>query len=335
MNVVVEGVLNRFAKCFTCALIFLCSFSCRLWGAEPVELKINYGAVSAGYTPVWIGHDEGFFAKYGLKTDPKLIGAATEVQALLGGSLHIINGGPELVDARLQGADVFYVAGMVNRFVFSLYSKPDLRNLTDLKGKAIGATQPNSSTDFASRILLKEAGLTPGKDTRSLYVKGVPEILAAIIQGTVAAGVLSPPTTLKARQAGLKELVNMTEKNIPSIQASVGTTGSFIRNHPDVLKRYLQAYVEALKFIKSEPEKTKKVIAKYTNTNSQDDLDESYRAFFVAWERVPYMSPAAIQTLIDFSHNPAARSAKPNQFIDSSFISELERSGFIDKVYQK
>ncbi len=327
--------MNRSVKCFVFASFFLCAFSPRLWGAEPVELKINYGAVSASYTPVWIAHEEGFFAKYGLRTDPKLVGAATEVQALLGGSLQIINGGPELVDARLQGADVFYVAGMVNRFVFSLYSKPDLQKLSDLRGKAIGATQPNSSTDFASRILLKQAGLTPGKETRILYVKGVPEILAAIIQGTVAAGVLSPPTTLKARQAGLKELVNMTEKNIPSIQASVGTTGSFIRNHPDLLKRYLQAYVEALKFIKSEPEKTKKVIAKYTKTNSQDDLDESYHAFFVAWERVPYMSPAAIQTLIDFSQHPAAKSAKPGQFINNSFVAELERSGFIDRVYQK
>ena len=320
---------------FISLLVLIILFGRDLWSAEPVELKINYGAVSAGYTPVWIAHDEGFFAKYGLKTDPKLVGAATEVQAMLGGSLDIINGGPELVDARLQGADVLYVAGMVNRFVFSLYSKPDLQKLADLKGKAIGATQPNSSTDFASRILLKEAGLIPGKDSQILYVKGVPEILAAIIQGTVAAGVLSPPTTLKARQAGLKELVNITEKNIPSIQASVGTTGAFIKNHPDLLKRYLQAYVEALKFIRSEPAKTKKVIAKYTNTTSQDDLDESYRAFSVAWERVPYMSPAAIQTLIDFSQHPGAKSAKPNQFFDNSFIAELERSGFIDQVYRQ
>src|SRR3989338_2196406 len=314
-------------------LFLVCGYN--LWGAEPVELKINYGAVSAAYSPVWIGHEEGLFAKYGFKTDPKLIGAATEVQALLGGSLDIVNGGPELVDARLQGADVFYVAGMVNRFVFSLYSRPDLQKLADLKGKAIGATQPNSSTDFASRILLKEAGLIPGKDSQILYVKGVPEILAAIIQGTVAAGILSPPTTLKARQAGLKELVNLTEKNIPVIQAGVGTTGVFIKNHPDLLKRYLQAYVEALKFIRSEPAKTKKVIAKFTKTTSQDDLDESYRSFLVAWEQSPYVSTAAIQTLIDFSQHPAAKSAKPNQFIDNAFIAELERSGFIEQVYRQ
>ena len=114
----------------------------------------------------------------------------------------------------------------------------------------------------------------------------------------------------------------------------MGTTGAFLKKKPDVVRRYLQAYIEALKFIRSEPAITKKVIAKYTNTNSQEDLDESYRAFEVAWERVPYMSLAAIQTLIDFSQNPSAKSAKPAQFIDNSFIAELERSGFIDQVYR-
>ncbi len=318
---------------FSLVLFFLAAADLR--SAELAELRINYGAVSAAYTPVWVGHEEGFFAKYGFKTDPKLIGAATEVQALLGGSLDIINGGPELVDTRLQGGDVYYIAGMVNRFVFSVYSKPDLQKFADLKGKAIGATQPNSSTDFAVRILLKQAGLVPGKDVNILYVKGVPEILAAILQGTVAAGVLSPPTTVKARQANLKELVNITDKNIPSIQASVGTTGDFVKKRPDAVKRYLQAYIEALKFIRSEPARTKKVIAKYTNTNSPEDLDESYRAFEVAWERVPSMSPAAIQTLLDFSQNPAAKTAKASQFINNSFIAELDRSGFIDQVYRQ
>jgi hypothetical protein len=47
------------------------------------------------------------------------------------------------------------------------------------------------------------------------------------------------------------------------------------------------------------------------------------------------MSPAAIQTLIDFSQHPAAKSAKPSQFIDNSFIAELERTGFIDQVYRQ
>ncbi|HEX9146427.1 MAG TPA: hypothetical protein VGA09_19320, partial [Candidatus Binatia bacterium] len=99
--------MKRFGIGSSIFLLLVSLTSSEAWSAELAELRINYGAVSAGYTPVWIAHEEGLFAKYGFKTDPKLIGAATEVQALLGGSLDIINGGPELVDARLQGGDVF------------------------------------------------------------------------------------------------------------------------------------------------------------------------------------------------------------------------------------
>jgi len=327
--------MRRCKAVFTLAVMMLFGGGAQPEAAEISELKINYGAVSAAYTPIWVAHEEGFFAKQGLKTDLKLIGAATEVQALLGGSLHIVNGGPELVDARLQGGDVLYIGGIINRFVFSLFGKPEIQKVADLKGRNIGATQPNSSTDFAIRLLLKEAGLVPGKDAHILYVKGVPEILAAIIQGTVDAGVLSPPTTLKARQANVKEILNITDRNIPCIQASIGTTGAFVKSNPDVLRRYFRAYAEAVKFMRGAPEQTKKVIAKYTATTNRDDLDESYRVFAPIWEKVPYMSTAAIQTLIDFSQNPGAKTAKPAQFIDNTFAAELERSGFIDQLYKQ
>jgi NitT/TauT family transport system substrate-binding protein len=316
-----------------CLVAELTSVTCLSLGAETVELKINYGAVSAGLAPVWVAHDEGFFAKYNLKTDPKLIGAATEVQALLGGSLDIVNCGPELVDARLQGADVVYIAGMVNRFVFSVFSRGDVGKIGDLRGKAIGVTQPNSATDFAARILLKEAGLSPGKDATVLYVKGVPEILAALVQGTVDVGILPPPSTLKARQVGLKEILNITDRNIPMIQAAVGTRRAFLREKPDLVKRYLQAYVETLKFMRLEPAKTKRAISKYTKTTSQEDLDETYRVLAEVWEKTPYVSPAAIQTLLEFSPIPTAKNARPDHFLDNSFIAELEKSGFIAQVY--
>ena len=303
--------------------------------ADPTELRINYGAVSAGLAPIWVAHDEGFFSKYGLKTDPKLIGAATEVQALLGGSLHIVNCGPELVDARLQGADVVYIAGMVNRFVFSVFSKLDIKGVGELRGKSIAVTQPNSATDFAARILLKEANLAPGKDATILYVKGVPEILASIAQGTVDVGILPPPTTLKARHSGLREVINVTDRNIPMIQAAVGTTRTFLKGNPNLVRRYLQAYIESLKFMRADPEKTKKAIGRYTKNSNQEDLDETYRVLAGVWERVPYVSRAAIQNLLDFSPLPAAKTAKPDQFIDDSLIADLERSGFILQDYRQ
>jgi ABC-type nitrate/sulfonate/bicarbonate transport system substrate-binding protein len=108
-----------------------------------------------------------------------------------------------------------------------------------------------------------------------------------------------------------------------------------VKERPDVLRRYFRAYAEAVKFMRGAPEQTKKVIAKYTATSNRDDLDESYRVFAPIWEKVPYMSAAAIQTLIDFSQHPGAKTAKPAQFIDNTFAAELERSGFIDQLYKQ
>lgn len=313
-------------------LIFL--WSNTVLAAEPVEIKINYGAVSGAFAPIWLAQDEGLFAKHGLKTDLKLIGAATEVQALLGQSLHIVNGGPELIDARLGGADVAYFAAVVGRFVFSLYSKPEFQRVQDLKGKVLGATQPNSVSDFATRIVLREAGISAGKDSRILYVRGIPEIMTSLVQGVIDAGVLSPPTTLKARQAGLKELVNITEKNIPMIQVGVGSTRTFLKDQPDVVRRYLRALLEGQKMARTDAARTKQAIGKYTRTTSPEDLEETYRTFILAWDKVPYVPAAAVQTLLDFSQRSEAKSAKPEQFIDNSFLAELERSGFVEQLYR-
>ena len=103
-------------------------------------LRINYGAISAACTPVRVAQDEGIFAKHGLTTDLQYVAAATEAQALLAGSLHIANAWPDLIDARLGGADVTYIAARVNRFVFSLYAQPKIQKLLDLKGRVVAAT---------------------------------------------------------------------------------------------------------------------------------------------------------------------------------------------------
>ena len=303
-------------------------------GAAPEVLQINFGAVSAAYTPVFVAQDEGIFAKHGLRTDLKYVAAATEVQALLGGSLHIINGGPEFIDARLGGADVIYIGALVGRFVFSLYTRPEIQRLSDLKGKVIGATAPNALTDFAARILIREAGLVPGQDVRILYVKGIPEVFTTLSQGVIDAGTLSPPTTLRARRAGLRELVNLTERNVQIIQASIGTTGAFVKEHPDIVRRYLRALVEAIHLIRTSPGVAKKAIAKYTKTTNAEDLDESYHAFLPAWGKVPYVTAASVQTLLDFSQHPGAKTAKPTDFFDSSFLAEIEKSSFVERLYR-
>jgi ABC-type nitrate/sulfonate/bicarbonate transport system substrate-binding protein len=206
--------------------------------------------------------------------------------------------------------------------------------VADLRGKVLAVTVPGATTDFAARVLLQQAGLAPGRDLKLLYLKGMAEILAGITQGNADAGIFTSPTTLKARQAGLKELINVTEKNIPMIHAAFATTKEYLKTQPDNVRRFLQGYLEGIKVARADAELAKQMIGKYTKTTDRDDLEDSYRTFLPAWEKFPAVPPAAVQTMLNFANHPAAKGAKPETFIDNSALIELEKSGFVDRLYQ-
>lgn len=314
-------------------LIALVLSAGHVFAAAPVEVRMNYSAPVGEYTPVWVAQEDGFLAKYGIKTELKLMRAPTGVQGLIGKSLDIGNVGPELIEARLGGADVVYIGALANRFIHSLYVKPELRSLQDLKGKVVGTTQPGSTPHVAIRILLQKGGLFVGRDVRVVHFQGG-GVTEAFLQGAVDAAVLPPPLTLRAKDAGFREILNMSLENYPMVLAGIAATRAFIKEHPEVIRSYLQAILEALKAARSDAKRTKEIIGKYTQTANAQDLEETYRVLSRVWEKIPFVSAAAVQTALEFSTHPAARTAKPDSFFDNSFLAELERSGFVEHLYR-
>jgi ABC-type nitrate/sulfonate/bicarbonate transport system substrate-binding protein len=302
--------------------------------AELLPLRASYSSIGGAFAPLWLAQDKGLFTKYGLAVELKYILSATGTQALFSGSIDIVNPATEIVEAGLGGQRVAFIIGILNRAVLSVYSKAELRQLTDLRGKVMGVTLPGSTTDLTAKILFQQAGMVPGKDVQVTHLQGMPDIITALTQGRIDAGVVSAPTTLKLRQAGFKELVDVAAQNVPMIHAGLATTRDFIKNNPEKVRRYVQAYIEGTKIARTDPETTKQIIGKYTKTDNKEDLDETYNTYAKVWEQAPYVSAAGMQTMLNFSVNPAGKTAKPEQFIDNSFVTELEKSGFIEKLYK-
>ena len=316
------------------AIFVLVPGSSRARAAELPSVRANYAAFSGAFAPLWIAADRNLFTKYGLNVDIRYIAPATATQALIGKNLDIINPGGEIVEAGLNGEPVVYIAGIMNRAVMSIYAKPEIGSLADLKGKVLAVTVPGATTDFAARVLLQQARLTPGKDVKLIYLKGMVEILTGINQGNADAGIFTSPTTLKAQHAGLKELVNVTEQNIPMIHAALASTKEYVKTRRDDARRFLQAYLEGIKISRTDPEYTKQIIGKYTKTTDVADLENSYQTFLPAWERLPLVPGAAVQTMLNFATHPGAKTAKPEAFIDNSILAEIDKSGFVAKLYK-
>lgn len=306
--------------------------------AKPMPLTIAYGAISAIYVPLWVAQDEGIFKKHGLEVGgvQYIRTSPTLAQALVAGSVDIGGMGAALLDARLAGSDLVFIAGVGGKFVFSVYGRPELKSVRDLAGKTVAASRKGSTTDHAVRMLLTANGLVPGKDVQIVFVGGVPEILAAVKQNIAAAGVISPPTTLVGKKAGLKEIANLAEQNIPFIQSAWATTETLIKRNPEALRRFVYAFAEGIAVVKQKPEAAMKAIAKYTKEKDQEVVREAYAAFVNTFPRIPKMTEAELNAAIETNDRAKAERAKgkPLSFYDSRFVDELERSGIVNSFYK-
>ena len=125
---------NRFV-CIAVLLTIFCAYTSAR-SAELIPLRATYASVGGAFAPLWIAQDKGVFNKYGLAVDLKYMLSATGTQALLSGSVDIVDPATELIEAGLGGARVAFIIGILNRAVLSIYSKPEFEQVTDLKARS-------------------------------------------------------------------------------------------------------------------------------------------------------------------------------------------------------
>jgi ABC-type nitrate/sulfonate/bicarbonate transport system substrate-binding protein len=324
---------------FILVLSFGKSFAADVGGKpEKIDVVVTYAQPSGAFTPIWVAYEVGLFKKYGLNANLQLLTPQVSAQAVVSDEADFYTDGPDLINARLRGGQVKYFAGTMQQLVFEIWGAKEIKTIQELKGKTIGASTPRAALDTATREALKKNGLVPDKDVQILYVQSVPAILSSIIGGKTAAGTLSAPNTLKAREAGLNLLVDIGKLNIPAFQVVYGTTEKYLRNYPNTVYAFLKAMAEAVVLAKRDPSVAKKAISKYVKIDDPATIDGTYEAFAPYWAMSLAVRPEAIRAqfeYLDEKEFPNAKNANPREFYDNSFVDALSKSGFLKNLGMK
>jgi ABC-type nitrate/sulfonate/bicarbonate transport system substrate-binding protein len=157
-------------------------------------------------------------------------------------------------------------------------------------------------------------------------MRGVPEIVPAMASGALQGGVLSPPTNMIAMRAGFKELAFLPDIGVSFQHTSLATTRRYIeRNRPAVI-RVMRAYNAAIERIKRDKAFTLKVLSKYIDNVV---LEYSYKVGQPLFRVPSYPTLEGIQAILDFlaDKEPKAKQAQPKDFVDTSLLEEIERTG--------
>jgi len=317
------------------AIVLIAVLIPRAVAAQEISLRAIYNALSGVMAPIWVAADAGLFTKQSVNVDLKYLAATSAVQAMLGGGEEVGLVGNQGIDAKLEGADLVYVASGVPTFVFQLYARPEIKTFADLKGKVVAVTQPAASTDYAMRMVLRKNGLDPDKDVKILYAQDITNVVNSVITGNAVAGINSHPNALKLKAAGMKVLVDVTELKIPFLFTGMLSSAKVVREKNDALTRFLRAYIEAMALIRKDKEATIKSMSKFLKTTDREALESTYEEYKNVFPVAPIVTAAEIQAVLDVAKSPKAKSMKPQEFFDNSIVQKIQGSGFIEQVNKR
>ncbi|HTM08781.1 MAG TPA: ABC transporter substrate-binding protein [Verrucomicrobiae bacterium] len=304
----------------------------------PEKIRIAYTVISPTQLNVWTAKEMGFYAKNGLDVElVLLVGAPLAVTAMLAGETPIIHtGASAVITSNLTGSGAVLIAGSINRFPYVLFVTDEIKRVEDLKGKKFGVSRIGSADNAAAQTVLERYGIK-ADEVGYVTIGSVPARLAAMQTNAIQATLLQPPETLKAKEIGVRALLDFTKLDVEWQQNGVAVTRDYIKRKPETIRRFMRAYVEGVHYNLTNPKGAQKVLRKYLDIKDDKAMEESYNEIVVKLtRRVPYPTEPGIQLFLDQlkGKNPKAAQAKPSDFIDVSFLKELESSGFIERLYK-
>jgi len=303
------------------------------------KVRIGYSGATVSNAMLWVTDEGKLFQKNGI--DPQILYLQTTLgqTAMIAGEIDMcVYSGSLLASARFQGADVVMVVSFLNKPLYRLVVRPEIKTVADLKGKRLGITRFGTVTDSMTRLLVGKLGLDPEKDVSYVQVGDVPILLASLSSGKIIDGaIIQPPYYSKAVATGMHVLVNMQDMDLPIQQTGLNTTQKFIAKNSDAVRRVVKSVIEGIHLMRNNPAVAKRALSRRMQIKDEKELEETYQLLKSFVQPKPYPTLEGFKTIFeDLSKRvPAAKSANAKDYVDVRFIEELDKSGYIDAIYRQ
>jgi ABC-type nitrate/sulfonate/bicarbonate transport system substrate-binding protein len=304
------------------------------------KVRAAYTSIAIQMDPIYIMKEANLARKQGLDADLLYIPVSSRaIQSALAGEIQFLtSAGVANINANMAGADFVGLTATLNTFVFKIISRPEIKEPAALKGKKVGISRLGGVSDAAIRFALDRWGLVPDKDVAIIQVGGEIEEMMALQNKAVDAAVLSEPIATVALKQGGSLLYDLSKLDVQYSMHGFGTRKSFIRDHRDIVIRFMKAYLEGIFLFKTNKDLALNVLKKYTRVDDVSTMETAYEEMSQRLIRaVPYPSNEGIQTILDQlgKTRPQVKNFKPADFIDPSILKEIEDSGFVKRLYEK
>jgi len=325
---------NSWAACLFFATILLLP-SGRSFAADKINMIYTARVMSQAYP--WFAQEAGLFKKYDLDVPLVFVTpGAPAVAAILSGDSEIaVIGAASITRPFVQGnKDPVVIGGIKSLLTHSIIAKPDIKSPEQLKGKRIGVSRIGSNPHYFAVQALRHFGID-SREVSYIQAGGAPETLAALVAQGIDAAVLTVPTDAQALKLGYRYVIYGPDLGIAYAATTITTRRSIIAKRGPVIGRFMRAMAEGAKIMHTDKEYMYKVMAKYLRVDDRKLLEASYNVESKALEPRLALKLEGIQSTLDeiAPTDPRAKTVKPQEMIDTRYLDEMEKSGFMEQLW--
>ncbi|MBB4184819.1 ABC-type nitrate/sulfonate/bicarbonate transport system substrate-binding protein [Sinorhizobium terangae] len=313
---------------------------------EPIDLSLT--DVSLNKIAFLVAGDNGLYEKYGLNIHQFITKGAADRISRSGVTVPAefigtkeqgdkapisIGGGSPLIYSMTahpeRGVDRVIVATTDSEARFHIIANSALNSAGDLKGKRLGFSSLGAVSHLMTLEFLRKQGWTPDQDI-TLVEEGMD--YSRLKSGEVDAFIGSEIYYTMAEQNGAKDLVNLQDYNFPIAGSGVNVDRAWLAEHREETMNFLKAMIEAYALMKKDRGVVEAALGKWYGVSDPEQVDDMYAQVGTTPQK-PYPGIDGIRLVKELYHNPVLDSHDAAHFYDESFVAELDKSGFIDKVY--
>lgn len=322
-------------------LIFgLLSHAVSAGAAVAPKVVLAHGALNARIAPLWIAHEQKFFAKYGVDSAVILVRQIQIMVSGLGtGEIDIaLTSGSTLLGAAAGGLDAKMVAALNAKVTYDLVAAPGIKTAKDLRGKRFGIQAFGGGLWMGAMLGLEYLGLDPQRDNINVLQIGDQSVIAQAIEaGSIDAAALDGVFSRRLKQKGFTILAKFSQANIPTIGLGLVAKNNLIRERQDALEGVLRGLSESVAFILSPKYKpvVLKTIMQHLRISDPATAEEGYQDLVTGLERklLPSIEGLRNTQRLLKPRNPKLETIKVEELIDDRIVRRLEESGFIGRLH--
>ena len=288
------------------------------------EVKLHMSALSVESMPYLIAQDLGYYDKHNIKVDRRNMKVDIGVMAAVSGQVDVTQIlGLSLRGAIERGADLRIVMVFNKLPTYSLFVKKPIKSIAELKGQKIASSTNGASATRVLRAALQSAGLDPDKDVNIFYIGDTPTRFQSVLSGAVAGAVLISPFDV----AALAEptLAALPFANSPGVlMAGAAAHVNFLKERPDVARRFLQATQEGLRYFTSHRAESIKLMAKHLKID-EAAAAKTYDMWIDRFTTDGALDDGFVRQVLEFEFNKATPEMAEKAF-DFSIVKSLAKN---------